>query len=329
VWARLGSIAAAVFVVSIGSAHAFDAKQVTLKVGYGAGGTYDLSSRLIARYLPEYLPGKPEVIVENVPGGGSLKLAKLMLGSEPADGSVIASISPAIAFASVLDPDNVSFDGSSIIWLGAVSNEPSFCATTKASGIDTMEKFLSGTFRIGASAKNSQTYQLAAVPKNGLGAKFEIVTGFAGVPEIELAMERGEIAGHCAVTLSDLQKRGATDDYHLIGRLGSVAAATTENVPRFSEMIADATVRKGAEFVEASRDFNYPLMVPPGTPADTVKILRDAYNAVLADPRFIKEAQEMGEFVLAPTKGDDITAIVKQHLEAGDAVLNAAKQLVQ
>jgi tripartite-type tricarboxylate transporter receptor subunit TctC len=324
----IGLVAAAV-VAWVAPAHAFDVKTITIKVGYPAGGTYDLSSRLLARYLPEYLPNKPEIIVENVPGGGSLKLAKLMLGSEPADGSVIASVSPGIAFAPELDPANVNFDTSSIIWLGALSNEPAFCATTKASGIDTVEKFLTSTFSMGASAKNSQTYQMAAIPKNGLSAKFEIVSGFSGVPEIQLAMERGEIAGHCAFTLSDIQKSGATDQYQLIGRLGSGTPPGSEKFPRFSDMITDPVAREGAQFVEASRDINYPLMVPPGTPDDTVKILRDAYAAVVKDPNFIKEATAMGEFVLAPTSGEEMGEIIKHHLGAGDAVINAAKAMVQ
>jgi tripartite-type tricarboxylate transporter receptor subunit TctC len=314
---------------SAGSAQAFDAKQITLKVGYPPGGTYDLSSRLIARYLPKYLPGKPDVIVENVAGAGSLKLAKLMLGSEPADGTVIASVSTAIAFAPQLDPANVNFDTSKIIWLGALSNEPSFCATSKASGIDTIEKFLSQAFRIGASAKNSQTYQLATIPRNGLGGKFEIVSGFAGVPEIELAMERGEIAGHCAFTVLDLKKRGTMDSFNLIGSFGSAKAAVDEDVPRFSALIKDEVVRQGAEFVEATRDFNYPLMVPPGTPEDTVKILRAAYDGVIKDPQFIREAADMGEFTLAPMTGEMMTFEIKRHLEAGDAVLGAAQALVQ
>ena len=125
---------------------AFDAKQITVKVGYGAGGTYDLSSRLVARYLGDHLAGKPDIVVQNVPGGGSLKLTKLMLAGEPADGSVLASISPAMAFAPLLDPDNVDFDPLSIVWLGSLSSEPAYCATSKASGIDTIEKFLSGDF---------------------------------------------------------------------------------------------------------------------------------------------------------------------------------------
>ena len=326
---RIAALSFMVSVAALVSAQAFDAKQITLKVGYGPGGTYDLSSRLLARYLGEFLPGKPEIVVQNVPGGGSLKLAKLMLGSEPADGSVIASISPNMAFAPLLDPENVDLDASSIVWLGALSSEPAFCATTKASGIDTMEKFLSGSFHVGASAKNSPTYQQAAIAKHGLGAKFDIVVGFSGAAEIELAMERGELAGHCSVSVTELARRGVLKDFNIIGRFGSKSVPAAPDVPRFSAMIDDPVVRQAAEFIEAARDINYPLMVPPGASDDTVRILRDAYTAAASDPRFVAEAQAMGEFTLSATSGEEMTAIIKRQLQADDAIIAAARKLVE
>jgi tripartite-type tricarboxylate transporter receptor subunit TctC len=326
---RIARLAAVVLLACTGAAHAFDAKQVTLKVGYGPGGTYDLSSRLVARFLGQHLPGTPEIIVQNVAGGGSLKLTKLMLGSEPADGSVIASISPSMPFAPILDPANVDFDTSKIVWLGSLSSEPSFCIASKASGIDTMEKFLTGDFKMGASAKNSSTYQLAALVRNGLGAKFDIVTGFAGVPEIELAIERGELAGHCVSTEADLDKPGFIDKFNIIGRLGSGMPQKLGDVPRFSTLIKDPTVRAAAEFIEASRDINYPLMIPPGTPPETVKLFRDAYAAVLSDPDFAKAVDELGEFSLSPKTGEEMQAIVEHQLGVDKTVTDAARKLLQ
>ena len=156
--ARSVTLGAFAFLVSVApavSAGAFDAKQITLKVGYGAGGTYDLSSRLVARHLGEFLPGKPEIVVQNVPGGGSLKLTKLMLGSEPADGSVIASVSPAMAvaprarsrkrrFRCIVDPvARLAVGGAGLL------------RTSKASGIDTMDKFLRATSTSGHRARTA------------------------------------------------------------------------------------------------------------------------------------------------------------------------------
>jgi hypothetical protein len=191
-----------------------------------------------------------------------------------------------------------------------------------------MEKFLSGSFHIGASAKNSQTYQLAAIVKNGLNAKFDIVTGFAGTPEIELAMERGELAGHCSASATDLLKKGMLERVNVIGRFGSSTPAELQGVPRFSAGISDPVEKSAAELVESARDINYPLMVPPGTPADTVAALRKAYAEMTADPAFVAEAKAIGEFEFAPTSGDEMSKIVADHLAAEAAVLEAARALV-
>jgi tripartite-type tricarboxylate transporter receptor subunit TctC len=314
---------------SVAGASAFDIETITLKVGYGPGGTYDLSSRLVARHLGQFLPGEPDIVVQNEPGGGSLKLTKLMLGSEPTDGSVIASIGPAMAFAPILDPENADYDASAILWLGSLSNEPAFCLTTKASGIDTMEKFLGTEFHIGASGKNSATYQQAAIPLQGLNAKFDIVTGFDGVAEIELAMERNEIAGHCSGSVTDLKRRGLIDSVNIIGRLGSGTAAGFEDVPSFSSMITDPTLRKGAELLEAVRDVNYPLMVPGGAPQEIVDALREAYATMIADPAFIADVKGIGEFQYAPTPGARMAEIVANHLKADASVLEAVRALVE
>jgi tripartite-type tricarboxylate transporter receptor subunit TctC len=325
---RLAFLGLVVLVGSVVAATAVEFKTITLKVGYGAGGTYDLSSRLVARHLGKFLPGKPDIVVQNVPGGGSLKLVKLMLGSEPADGSVIASVGPTMAFAPTLDPENADFDASKIVWLGSLSNEPGFCVTTKSSGIDTLEKFLTGSFNIGASGKSSTTYQQAALVRKGLGAKFDIVTGFDGVAEIELAMERGELAGHCVATATELVKKGMAERVNVIGSFGSHAAAEFPDVPRFSAAISDPIARSAAELVEAARDVNYPLMVPPGTPEATVEALRKAYAEMTADPAFVAEVRSIGEFAFAPTAGEEMAKLVAAHLKAEAAVLEAARALV-
>lgn len=302
---------------------------ITLKVGYGAGGTFDASSRLIAPYLTKYLAGHPDIVVQNVPGGGSLKLTKLMLGAEPADGSVIASVNPSMAFAPVLDPANADYDPSGIAWLGALSNDPAFCVTAKQSGIDSIDAFLTGDFRIGATGKTSQTYQLAAIPMRALDAHFTIVTGFNNVAEIELAMERGEIQGHCVATAGDLLDLGLIEKVNVIGRLGTGVPPGFEETPRFADRIEDPVLRQAAQLIEATRDINFTLMTQDATPAPVVAALRAAYAAAVADPDFVAEAEALGQFRLDPTSGDDMAALIAGYLDADPAVVEAARKILE
>lgn len=308
-------------------AQAVEFTTVTIKVGYGAGGNYDLSSRLVARHLGRFLPGKPSVVVQNVPGGGSLKLTKMMLASEPADGTVIGSVSEAMPFAPVLDPANADFDPLSMQWIGALTKEPSICITTKSSGIDTMEKFLQSDFLLGASGKSSLTYILAAVVRNGLNARFKIVTGFDGSAEIMVASQRGEVAGVCALVYHNVADKPG--EFNVIGRFGPGTIPEAPTLPKFSDQIKDPVIRQAAVLIESSRNFHLPLIVPPETPRETLEILRKAYADMGKDPEFLADAARQDGLNIDITTGEEITKLVADQLKAGPAVLEAARNLAK
>lgn len=305
-------------------ARAVEFKTITIKVGYGPGGGYDRTSRLIARHLGRFLPGNPDIAVQNVPGGGSLKLTKMVLGSEPADGSVIASVSEAMSYAPVLDPQNANFDPLALQWIGSLVNEPAYCMTAKSSGIDTMDKFLQSDFLIGATGKSSVTYIFAALVKNGLKAKFKIVTGFEGTADIQLAMERGEIAGMCGVSSYNIS--GNRDTLDLIGTFGSGIVAGKE---RFTAKIEDAKVREAAELIETALHFHHPLVVPPGTPKETVEALRKGYMEMITDPAFLADIGKLGEMTVNATSGEDISRLVALQLKVDPDVFETARNLVK
>ncbi|MER9404791.1 hypothetical protein NKI36_12090 [Mesorhizobium caraganae] len=305
-------------------AQAVEFQTITIKVGYGAGGGYDQTSRLIARHLGRFLPGQPNIIVQNVPGGGSLKLTKMLVGSEPADGSVIASISEAMFYAPILDPENATFDPLALQWIGSLVDDPAYCLTSKQSGIDTMEKFLQSDFLIGATGKNSTTYIFAALAKNGMKAKYKIVTGFDGTADIELAMQRGEIAGMCGVSSSLLRSDRAA--INIIGTFGQGGSGAT---PSISAAIGDPTARQAADLIESALHIHHPLVAPPGVPKETVDALRKAYSAMVVDAGFLADATKLGDLTLNPTSGEAISQLVAQQLKATPAVFAAARELVK
>ncbi|MER8852919.1 hypothetical protein NKI51_18850 [Mesorhizobium australicum] len=319
---------AASIVFAMGAqAQAVEFKTITIKVGYGPGGGYDQTSRLIARHFGRFLPGNPDIVVQNVPGGGSLKLTKMVLGSEPSDGSVIASVSEAMSYAPVLDPQNANFDPLALQWIGSLVNEPAYCLTAKSSGVDTMDKFLRSDFLIGATGKSSVTYIFAALVKNGLKAKFKIVTGFEGTADIELAMQRGEIAGMCGVSSYNIS--GNRDTLNLIGTFGSGTVAGKEKLIRFSDKIEDTKVREAAALIETTLQFHHPLVVPPGTPKETVEALRKGYMEMVRDPAFLADVGKLSEMTVNATSGEDISRLVSKQLKVDPNVFETARNLVK
>lgn len=309
-------------------AFAFEADTVTIKVGFGAGGGYDAAARLVGQHIGRFLPGDPNTVVQNVTGGGSMRLTQMMLGSEPPDGSVIATVSSSMAFAPVLEPETADFDPHALQWIGALAMDPSFCVVMKDSGIDTMEAFLSEDFLVGASGRSSLTYLLAAIVKNGLGAEFGIVTGFEGGPDIVLAMQRGEIAGRCGISPFNILESNLEASVAVLGRFGSAVPEDYADLPRFSALIEDPVVRRAAEVIEVSRDTHLPFLAPAGTPPEILAALREAFAAMAADPEFLADAERRG-LEIHFTSGEDMEAMLDQLLASDPAVFDAARDLVR
>jgi tripartite-type tricarboxylate transporter receptor subunit TctC len=310
-------------------AWAFDAKTVTIKAGFGAGGSYDMAARLVARHIGRFLPGNPTVIVQNVPGGGSMRLTQLMLGAEPTDGSVIAAIAAGMAYAPALDPANAIYDPLDLKWIGSLARGENMCVLVRSAGIDTIDKFVHEKFLLGASGKNSTTYILAALARSALGAQFDIITGFDGVADIELAMHRGEIAGHCVASPGDLDRNDLRAQVHVVAGFGSSDLEGYESVPRLRELTDDPVTREAVELVEAGIDYSLPLVAPAGTPPETLATLRAAFDAMTVDPAFVEDAGRVGDFILRPTSGAILEDIIRTNLAADPAVLEIARNLVK
>lgn len=310
-------------------ASAFDAGTVAIKVGYGAGGSYDGAARLVSRHIGRFLPGNPEIIVQNFPGGGSMKLMQLLLGAEPTDGSVVGAVGAGIAYLPTLDPSTASFDPLELGWIGSLGQGENMCVVNRAANLGTLAAFTGEDFLMGASGRGSSTYVLAALARNALGARFRIVTGFDGVADIDLAMQRGEIAGHCVASSGDLQTTDLGERVDVVLRFGAGTIAGYENVPRLRDLIGDADLRDAAGVVEASVDYEFPYVLPAGTPEETVEIFRRAFDEMVASPEFIEDAARFHDVVLRPTSGSELETIIEKNTTMDAAVLETARTLVK
>lgn len=311
------------------TAWAFDARTITIKVGFGAGGSYDMAARLVARHLGRFLPGHPEIIVQNLPGGGGLRLTKMMVEGQAPDGSVLAVVSPSMAIAPKLDPQNADFDPLSLNWVGSLASVESMCVVTRSAVVDTIAKFVESDFLIGASGRASSTYLFAALAKNALGAKYRIVTGFENVPDMELAMQRGEIGGHCVASYRDLKKSGLGNEVDVLVRFGAADVHEYNDVPRLYSLVEDPIKQEAVRFVESVRDHDYPLLAPPGMSAETLATLRTAFDTMVADPDFVAEVNKLGEFTLQPTSGVEMEKKFHAQLATDARIFEAARELVR
>jgi len=305
-----------------------EAETLTIQVGYGSGGSYDEAARLIADHIARHLPGTTEVVVENVPGAGSVKLAKMVMASTVTDGSQIATVSSALALLPIFDPESTDFDPTKVHYLVSMTNSASYCITPKASGIDSFDAFLSQDFKVGATGKDSTTYTYPAAIKNALGAKYEIVTGFESAAEVDLAMERGEIGARCGIGLTTLSKGDMMDRYNVVVELSPTPKHELADVPFLLDRAPDEATRKALELVVSSSIVHLPFIAPPATSEEALAKLRAAFDGLAADPDFAAAAKAQG-FELIMTSGPKVEELIRGFLAADPAVKEAARALVQ
>ncbi len=187
----------------------FSGKTVEVLVGFGPGGGYDAYARALARYLGPNMPGSPQVVVKNMPGAGSMKLALYLVGVAPKDGTSIGTFDPNLITAPLLDPQNAKFDASKFGWVGSIAEGTNVCISWHTSPVKTIDDLISKQAPFGATGRDDARYMDAAIMRNMFGSKLQIITGYQGSSDVRLAMERGEIAGNCGDSWASLKTTAA------------------------------------------------------------------------------------------------------------------------
>jgi tripartite-type tricarboxylate transporter receptor subunit TctC len=284
---------AAAFGAAAASAEDFyRGKQIRLIVGFPAGNDYDLGARLLAKYLPKYIPGRPSVIVQNMPQAASVPAANYLYVQAPRDGTVVGSFSRNIVNDALTGQPNLEADPRRFIWLGATSLPVRVCVRWHMAPVKTPADLFTHEFIVGAAGATSSLAIVPTVLNKVLGTKFRIVEGYQGMGDAMLAVQRGETQGLCA---SYAQFRIA-EQLIRDGALTFLLRAEETpipNVPGVPSIFDDAKTdeqRQLMRFVFSSTVFGRPYAFPPGVPADRVEIMRKAMAQAVRDPDLAAEA---------------------------------------
>lgn len=304
------------------------ADTLSIQVGYAPGGSFDLMARIVADHLGAHLSGTPDVIVENVPGAGSVKLAKMVMEDASPDGMVLASVSPALAQIPILDPESTDFDPLQVHYIAAMSTESSYCITPKASGIETFDAFLQSGAKVGATGRSSSTYTYPAAIKAAFGANIEIVTGFEGSAEIDLAMERGELQGRCGISAAGLVEADMLARYVVLGEIGATPSDVGPPAEFILDKVSDPATKAALALIFSAVDIHHPFIVAPATSPERVAELRAAFDAMVADPAFQADAKARG-ILVGYSSGADVDAKIAEMLATDPAIKELARQMVQ
>ena len=292
----------------------YDGKTVNMYIGYSAGGGYDVYARLVARHMVRHIPGAAEIVPNNMPGAGSLRMTNWLYNAAAKDGTAFGAPGRGAAFEPLLG-DAAQFDSTRFNWIGSANNEVSVCVSWHTSDVKTIDDARRRELVVGGTGGSADTDQFPKVLNAIVGTKMRLVTGYPGGNDINLAMERGEVLGRCGWSWSSVVSTRANwlkeNKINILVQLSMKKHPDLPNVPLVLDLAKTQEERQMLRLVFARQAMGRPYMAPPGVPEDRVKILRDAFMATMKDKEFLAEAAK-GQLEIDPVPGEEVQDIVRE-----------------
>jgi tripartite-type tricarboxylate transporter receptor subunit TctC len=288
-------------------------KSLKLTVSSDPGGGYDLYTRLLARYIPRYLPGAPTAIVQNRPGAGGLSGAHYLYQNAPRDGTEFGEIHATTMLDSILGIAGEEIDPTKYFWVGAMASDADVCSFWKTSGIRTFEDMLTKPSVIGSPGKGDQAFTFPTAINNVLGTRMKIVLGYKGTGDRLLALERGELTGSCGINgstlLSVAQKQIADGSLIPVVQSGIGPQKAFPNVPLTQIYAKTEEQRLILETIFSQMKIARAYAAPPGLPPERVALLRAAFSKTVQDPELIAEAERL-KIDISPSSGEEVQQLI-------------------
>lgn len=297
-------------------------KKLTITIASSSGGGQDAYGRLIARHIGQHLPGNPTVIPVNMPGAaGRTAVRSLDIGTK--DGTNIVAFTAQLVITNIVERDATTGKFSRFGWVGSVGREPRICFTNASTGIKTWDDLLK---RKGVVFGNVGTDSIVTYIRGSLNADIRLVSGYPGLAEKRLAVERGELDGDCGtissippewlserrinafLKLHDMPMKGVSDDVPYIGTL----------------VKSDLPKRQLLTFVSTATDLGRPFITSAGVPRDRLTMLQKSFEQMVADPKFVADGERQGLDV-TPISGEELTRMINEVENTPEPVVEAAR----
>jgi tripartite-type tricarboxylate transporter receptor subunit TctC len=317
-----------------------DLKGETIRIIVGStpGGFYDRWARLLARHMPKYIPGTPEIIVQNMPGAGSLIATNYVYNVAKPGGLTLGMPINNIYMDQIVGRKEVQFDMRKFLWIGTQEKSHIVLYMRADAPYKSVGDIIKAKEppRCGSTGTASADYLMAKILEETLGARINSVLGYPGGSEVDVAVERGEvicrgqtIAPHFGrEPFISWHRKGF--DRHLV-QTGRKRDPRASEAPTVYELMDEYKTpemsRRVAQLILAGGEFGRPMMAPPGTSPERVKILREAYAKAMKDPDLLAEAKK-GRMDVDPSTGEALQALVKEIMEQPQDVVERVKKLL-
>ncbi len=298
-------------------------KQLRLVVGTAPGGGYDLFARIVARHMAAHVPGQPTIVVQNLPAAGGLVMTNQLYAVGPKDGTVIGVPINGIPTAPLLQ-QGAQFDPTRLIWLGSTNREPYVAFVWHTAPVQSLAELRTRELVVGATAPGTTMADFPLVSNDILGLKFKVVRGYEGTPQINHAIERGELQGNggigWAAVKAQVPQWIAEKKITVIAQYGLKRNAELTEVPSMLEQAKSEPDRQALTMLFARTEYGRPYFLPPDVPVERVNALRRAFDATMKEPAFVADAARL-QLDIDPMTGEEVQALVGQLARTPPAIV--------
>jgi tripartite-type tricarboxylate transporter receptor subunit TctC len=315
----------------------YKGKQIKIVVGFTAGGIVDLWARLIAQHLTKQIPGHPDIIVQNVAGGGSLIAANQLYNIAKPDGLTLAMVSAALFFDQLTGRPEVKFDWAKFNWIGSPVKNFETLQVRADSPFKTIDdvRGAAQSPRCGSTGTGNTGHYFPQFVEEALGGKFQMIIGYQGTRDIELAFERGEV--NCYAVTKEVFEREPARAWlknrflRVLVQGGQKRDTSFADVPTIYELMnkykTPEPTRRLASVLLSPTAFGRPLLAPPNLPAERLKMLRDAYAKMVTDHDFLADTKKR-DWEVERISGEELEAMAKKAVAQTPETIEKLKKIL-
>jgi tripartite-type tricarboxylate transporter receptor subunit TctC len=303
-------------------------KTINVYIGVNVGGGYDFEARLLARFMRAHIPGNPVLVPQNMIGAGGIKMANFLYSIAPQDGTAIGIFPNTLIAVQAVGTDGAQYDANRFSWIGSMTTSPLTFTTWHTTNVKTIEDARRRDLTVAASNKGAITYTFPRMLNEFLGTRLKIVSGYQGNSTMVVAMERGEVDG---VTNSWDSWKSLNPSWLTEKKINLLVQTEPKardlDIPSVRELARNDEDRQVIALIISGDALGKPLAVTPNVPPERVKALRDAFDATVKDPEFIKAAAA-ARIEVNPIRGEVLQSTVNKVLATPKHLVERARSII-
>lgn len=308
----------------------YKGKTITFIVPFSPGGTSSRYSDLFSRHFGQHLPGKPNIQLEYMPGGGGLVALNYAYTQAERDGSVIFLPDGSAAVNQLLNPEGARYDAREYGWIGVPSQARSVLMVRPDSGVTSIEDLKTKEIFIGSTGAGSETDMMPRLANGLIGTKMNVIPGYQGGSQVMVALEAKEVNGAVRTATAWASRKDLVDAGTIKPLLvfASGRVASMPDVPNLQELLTNDEDKKIVALMTSIGTLGYGLGAPPQIPEDRLAAMRAAFDSMIADPAYLADAEKSGLMLDTPLRGEEAQAFVTEVLKTSPELVERTKQLI-